>query len=135
MKIGRKIYYELITGNVILATSEMQGSVIPTTIDQDFFNYAELKERTKETVGVIKLEYGEYAQDFATCSGFTVNKDSKELVFTYPTNPGEPPVTPSKPLSEQVTDLKTENSSLKQQLTQTNQDLIDFIEYFTSTLA
>ncbi len=72
MNIGRRIYYDQTTGNVILDTGERSGSVIETTVDQDFEIYKALKERIRETVGIIELEYGQYAEDFATCNGYWI---------------------------------------------------------------
>jgi hypothetical protein len=132
-KIGRRIFYDLLTGNIILDKGEMQGSVVQTTVDQDFFTFLELKQRDKATVGVKELNFGEFSQDFATCNGVRVDLTTKELLFTYPSE-GESTVTPEKPLTTQVSELKSENSQLKQQLTQTNQDLADFMEFYTSTL-
>ena len=57
---------------------------------------------------MIQLEYGQYAQDFATCNGYRVNPDTLELEFSYP-DPSQPePQEPvyQKPLSEEITDLK-----------------------------
>lgn len=65
MQIGRKIYYEKATGNVILTTSEMQGDVIETTIDQDFESYTALQGRLKESVGIKQMNYGEESENFA----------------------------------------------------------------------
>lgn len=105
MKIGRKIYYDLATGNVIVDTGERSGHVVPTTVEQDFQSYAALAERMPETVGVLELEYGQYAQDFAACNGYRVDVSGAEpeLVFSYPDpeDPDEPPVY-QKPLSEIV---------------------------------
>ena len=64
MIIGRKIYYELVTGNIIQETSERQGSVIETTQEQDFQTYISLSERVPSSVGVIQLTYGQYADKF-----------------------------------------------------------------------
>ena len=64
MKIPMKIYYELSTGNVIQEIGEREGSVVETTLDQDFQSYASLSERVKSTVGVIQLTYGQYADKF-----------------------------------------------------------------------
>lgn len=64
MKIARKIYYDLSTGNVIQEIGEREGSVVETTLDQDFQSYASLNERVKDTVGVIQLTYGQYADKF-----------------------------------------------------------------------
>jgi len=57
MQIGRKIYYEKSTGNVILDTGEREGSVVETTTAQDFASYVVLSQRVPETVGVIQLVY------------------------------------------------------------------------------
>jgi hypothetical protein len=59
LQIGRKIYYEKATGNVIFDKGEMQGDVIDTTIDQDFESFTVLSKRTKDSVGLIQLTYGE----------------------------------------------------------------------------
>jgi hypothetical protein len=103
-KIGRKIYYDKSTGNVIVDTGEKMGAVVETTIDQDFETYQVLKERVRDTVGVIQLEYGQYAQDFAECNGYRVNPETLELEFSYPdpnaTEPQEPVY--QKPLTEQL---------------------------------
>ncbi len=105
MKIGRKIYYELETGNVIQNTGERSDVVVETTREQDFAFYVSLSERVPETVGCLQLEYGEYAQDFAECNGYRVDVsgETPSLLFSYP-EPGEPGEQPvyRRPLSEQV---------------------------------
>ena len=119
-RIGRKIYYDKLTGNVLLDTGERVGFILPTTIDQDFESYEVLKERVRDTVGVIQLEYGQYAQDFAQCNGYRVNHETLELEFSYPdTNATEPqePVY-QKPLSEELEETKQAISELALLLTQ-----------------
>ncbi len=110
MQIGRRIYYEKSTGNVIVDTGERSGYVVESTVEQDFATYAALAERVPETVGWIQLEYGQYAQDFAACNGFRVNPDTLELEFSYP-DPNEPEAPPvyQKPLSVQIEELRAEN--------------------------
>lgn len=102
--VGRKIYYDKATGNVIVDTGEKVGAVVDTTINQDFETYQALKERVRDTVGVIQLEYGQYAADFAQCNGYRVNPETLELEFSYPdpnaTEPQEPVY--QKPLTEQL---------------------------------
>ena len=92
VQIGRKLYYELTTGDVIVDTGERQGSVIETTTVQDFVSYSALAERVPSTVGCLQLEYGEFASDFAECNGYRVVDG--ELEFSYPgpdeTEPQEP---------------------------------------------
>jgi hypothetical protein len=103
-QIGRRIYYDKTTGNVILDTGERIGTVIETTIDQDFETYQVLKERVRDTVGVIQLEYGQYAADFAQCNGYRVNPETLELEFSYhDPNATEPQESVyQKPLTEQL---------------------------------
>ena len=101
MQIGRRIYYDKITGNVIVDTGERQGHVVQRTLEQDIQTYNALSERNAETFGVLELEYGQYAQDFAESNGYRVNPETKELEFSYP-DPNEPEVEQpyQAPLSE-----------------------------------
>lgn len=73
MEIGMRIYYDIATGNIIVNTGERSGDVVETTREQDFNVYVALSDRVPETVGVMELEYGEYAQDFRECNGYKVN--------------------------------------------------------------
>lgn len=114
MKIGRRIYYESVTGNVIVNTQEKQGFVKITTIEQDIRFYAELSERNRETFDYIELEYGQYAQDFMECNGYRINVDDKTIEFSYPDD-NEEPIEPvyQVPLSEQVEGLKKDKQLLQ----------------------
>lgn len=108
MKIGRKVYFDKLTGNVIVDTGECQGYVRETTIEEDFQIYKALSERNPETVGMIQLEYGQYAQDFRECNGYRVNPETQQIEFSYPDPDDLEPQEPiyQKPLSEEVADLK-----------------------------
>ncbi|MCC3374745.1 hypothetical protein [Cohnella sp. REN36] len=114
-QLGRKIYYDLASGDVIFATGEMQGEVRKTTNEEDFRVYLPLRDRVPETVGVLKLEYGQYQQDFTACSGYRVDVSGIEpkLTFSYPdpSDPQEPQAPPVfvPPLSTEVERLKSEN--------------------------
>lgn len=104
IKIGRRIYYDVNTGNVILDKGEIVGNVIITTITQDIETFIVLSERNRETYDYIELEHGEYAQDFAECNGYRVNVETKTLEFSYP-NPNEveeSEVIYQEPLTEKV---------------------------------
>lgn len=111
MEIGRKIYYDLITGNVIVDTGERRGSVIETTIDQDIKAYKSLSERNRDTFDVIELPYGAYKQDFLESTSYRVNTETKELEFSNHNidNPEEEPIF-DKPLSEQILELEAKLS-------------------------
>lgn len=64
-QIGRRIYYELNTGNVIVDTGERQGDVVATTEAQDFQNIVALQVYQQSAVGVIQLNFGDNAPNFA----------------------------------------------------------------------
>jgi hypothetical protein len=115
MQIGRRIYFDLVTGNRIQDTGERSGSIIETTQEQDFEAFASLAERVPSTVGVIQLEFGQYFQDFMECNGYRVDLSGAEptLVFSYPdpSVPTAPPVYQA-PLTTQVAELKSQNADI-----------------------
>ncbi len=105
MNIGAKIYYEKETGNVLVNTGERSGNVVETSVEQDFVVYAELAKRVRETVGMIQLEYGEYAPDISSGGVITkVDLNTLKPLFTYPTPDAEPEPQPS--LSQKVDDIE-----------------------------
>jgi hypothetical protein len=108
MQIGRKIYFDKLTGNVLVDTGERMGNVVKTTQEQDFQAYQALAERVPETVGMIQLEYGQYAQDFGECNGYKINPETQEIEFSYPDPNQEEPQEPvyRKPLSERISALE-----------------------------
>ena len=104
--IGRKIYYELTTGDVVLITEEKQGlNAVNTTREQDFQMYSPLQVRSPETIGMIQLEYGQHAAEFMSARSVKVDIDTEELLFEYPAY--------HPPLTIQVENLKAENQALK----------------------
>lgn len=126
--IGRKIFYDVISGNVILDTGEFSGDVEETSFEEDAEIYKTLKERNLETFYYIQLEYGQFSQDFSESNGYRVNPETKELEFSYP-NPNDPEVEQpyQEPLSEQVEELKQENVILRAQNNALS-ERADFIE-------
>ena len=135
LKIGRKIYYETETGNIIIDTGERQDAVIETTMEQDITFYTALSERNKNTFDVIKYPFGAYAKDFAESTGYRVNVETKELEFSYPVK-GEPeaPQIFGPPLTEQIAVLKAENTLLKAQ-NQAISERTDFHEDLIADMA
>lgn len=115
--IGRKIYYELATGNVIVDTGERTGDVVETTTEQDFETYASLTERVPESVGSLQLEFGQYRDDFTLCNGYRVDVsvEPHTLLFSYPTG-DEEPVEPEIPLTDVVEQLKQQIAQLQEEI-------------------
>ena len=77
-QIGTKIYYCLLSGNVIKIASDMQGYVKATSFDEDIEIYTELKERDKDSIGLLQFEYGEYPKLSQNSTGVMVNVETKE---------------------------------------------------------
>lgn len=116
MKIGRRIYYEIETGNVITDIGEREGSVVPTTVEQEIVIFKVLSERNRESFDYIELEYGQFSQDFLESSAYRVNPETRKIEFSYPDpNIPEEPQPYQVPLSEEVIRLTKENL---------NQDLV-----------
>lgn len=112
MEIGRKIFYEKETGNIIVDTGEREGSSVYTTVEQDIASYIELSQRNRDTFDVIELPYGKYRQDFMVSNGRRVNLETMDLEFSYP-NPTDPnaPQKFEKALSTQIEELRQEQTS------------------------
>lgn len=113
MEIGRKIYFDNRTGDILAVVGERSGFVRETTEEEDFSAFKSLSERNKDTVDSLQLEYGQYAEDFAKGYLDHIDPTTKQPYFIYPdpANPGEPP-TPTPPLTEQLNELKQENANL-----------------------
>ena len=103
MQIGRRIYFDKSTGDVLVDTGNRQGSVTETTVEQDIEVYEELAERVRASYDYINLEYNQYTQDFAESNGYRVDPKTKILEFSYP-DPNEPEIEQpyQAPLSEQI---------------------------------
>lgn len=91
MQIGRKIYYDLATGNVILARESRNGGDVDTTTEQDFVTYAELAERVPSTVGEIQFEFGQYDTEFASGGVPSVDLSTLAITFAYLPPTTQPP--------------------------------------------
>jgi len=125
MKIGRRIYYELATGNTILDTGERSGAVVETTVEQDCATYSALAEHVPSTVGCLQLEYGEYSQDFVSCNGYRIDisGETPSLLFSYPISEiSESLMVYRSPLSRELVeqDRGLESSSARHSLCKTN---------------
>lgn len=121
-----KIYYDKVTGVKLWDVSYNQPAVVD--FERDYATVIDLKMRVKESIGLLVLENGQYAQEFAESNGYRVNPVTKTLEFSYP-DPNEPEVPQPfvKPLSVVVDDVIRENKFLKAQI-QANADRADFQE-------
>ena len=112
-QIGTKIYYCLLKGNVIKIIGDMQGCVTETTFDEDIEIYTELKERDKNSIGLLTFEYGEYPKLSQGATGVMVDLETKELIFSYEELPQEP-IEPTweEEVENKISILEAENADL-----------------------
>ena len=104
--IGKRIYYLKTTGDVAYTVGEAEGWVVEnphelqkppmTKKEYDFKIYAELQKYNKTEVDYIELKWGEFKTEFAECTSYRVNVDTKQLEFDYTPIP-EPPDVPHTP--------------------------------------
>ena len=130
-QIGTKIYYCLLTGNVIKIIGDCQGYVKETTFDEDYEIYTELKERDKSSIGLLIFEFGEYPKLSKGSTGVMVNLETKELEFSYeelPQEPTEP--TEIEIIKDKISTLEVENKILKQELSITQDAINELIFNF-----
>ena len=118
-QIGTKIYYCTLSGNVIKIIGDMQGYVKETTFDEDCEIYSELKERDISTIGLIKLNYGEYPSLSKGSTGVSINLKTKWLNFTYDELAQEPiEPTEIELMQDKINQLEEEISTLKSSISE-----------------
>ena len=120
-QIGTKIYYCLLTGNVIKIIGDMQGYIKETSFDEDIEIYTELEERDINTIGLLQFNYGEYPKLSQDSTGVMVNLETKELIFSYeelPTPPQEP--TEIEIMQEKISQLEEKINKLQNSINEMN---------------
>jgi len=65
MEVGRRVYYDPLTGDVVQDCGERSGDVTQTTQEQDFEVYPNLQPYEQGTLGILELEYGTFRKNFA----------------------------------------------------------------------
>lgn len=115
-KIGTKIYYLKSNGNIIIESGDMMGCVVETSFDEDYNNYTDLSKYAKDSIGCLKLEYGELGKllEEHKANSFKVDVSSQphKLVFEwidYNTGePAEPPKTMEELIKEEADKVRLE---------------------------
>lgn len=106
LKLGTKIYYLISNGNVILDTGDMMGCVVETSFDEDYNNYTDLSKYAKDSIGCLKLEYGELSKLLADhkANSFKVDISSQphKLVFEWIDYDTGEPAEPQKTMEELI---------------------------------
>ena len=126
-RVGTKIYYCNITGNVLKIIYEREGFVEGTSFEDDCKIYEVLSERNISTIDFIYVDFGMYFEISKGSTGVRVNLETKELEFSY----GALPEVPQEPneidvIKDKIDILEAENKELKDSVVKT-QTAIDFI--------
>lgn len=111
MEIGRRIYFDLSTGEIIFDKGEMQGAVIRTDIENDIENYTVLSERNRGTYDFVEYPYGHLREDFMMASRYKINISTREPEFVYDDSGSSEPIFESVPLTHRVESLEGESLS------------------------
>ena len=127
-QIGTKIYYCLLTGNAIKIMGDMQGYVKETTFNEDIEIYAELKERDKDSIGLLTFEYGEYPKLSQNAIGVMVDLETKELIFSYE----ELPQIPQEPTEFEL--MQEKINQLEKEITQIQTSIASLTSLIATTL-
>ena len=127
-QLGTKIYYCLLTGNVIKIIGDMQGYVKETTFDEDIEIYTDLKERDRDSIGLLQFNYGEYPKLSQNATGVMVDLETKELIFSYDELPQEP-IEPTE-----IEIMQNEIKELKEELTQIQTSIDSLTSLLATTL-
>ena len=110
--VGKRIYYLKVDGRVVLDTGEAEGWVNPTTVEQDWEIYSELKKYTKESVDYIELQFGEFKTEFAEMTSYKIDIATRKPIFDYTPVPPIPDA-PRKPTIHERMDTQ-ENTNNEQ---------------------
>lgn len=131
MNVGRMIFYDKTTGQIIVNTGEWESVKISKTVEQQIETFKVLSERNRDTFDVLELPYSAYAKDFREARLIGVDLEQKIPIFEYP-NPENPdvPIVSDKPLSVEIAELKQENILLKAQ----NKALTDRTDFHEEVL-
>lgn len=129
LKLGTKIYYLISNGNVILDTGDMMGCVVETSFDEDYNNYTDLSKYAKDSIGCLKLEYGELGKllEEHKANSFKVDISSQphKLVFEWIDYDTGEPAPPPKTMEELI---KEESDKVRLEYATAIAEIVENIE-------
>lgn len=107
---GSRVYYLKENGNVVFKTGQAEGWVIEIKPEQDWEIYTELQKYTKESLDFIQLQYDEFKTEFAECTSYRVNIETKTLEFDYTPIPPAPEVPHTPTMHERMETQENRNN-------------------------
>lgn len=128
-QIGSKIYYLISNGNVILDTGDMMGCVVETSFNEDYNNYTDLSKYAKDSIGCLKLEYGELSKllEEHKANSFKVDVSSSphKLIFEWIDYDTGEPAPPPKTMEELI---KEESDKVRLEYATAIAEIVENIE-------
>lgn len=128
-KIGTKIYYLKSNGNIIIESGDMMGCVVETSFDEDYNNYTDLSKYAKDSIGCLKLEYGELGKllEEHKANSFKVDVSSSphKLVFEWIDYDTGEPAPPPKTMEELI---KEESDKVRLEYATAIAEIVENIE-------
>jgi hypothetical protein len=82
-QICSKIYYLIITGEILVITQEAQGFIANTTKEEDIQSYTQLQSIDENNIDYIGLKYGALESTFCNAKSYRINLDTKKLEVVY----------------------------------------------------
>ena len=115
-----KIYYCNITGEILLILASLVN-VKETSFDEDYLIYSALNKRTKNSISLIQLYFGEFSKLSQGSTDIIVDLRTKELIFSYeelPAPPQEP--TEIEIMQEKISQLEEKINKLQNSINEMN---------------
>lgn len=125
-KVNGKIYYNNVTGDVLVIVNQNEGVWIrETTFAQDVATYPQLKEIDKNVISVLKLAWDQHKEDFMTQQAVKVVGGE---IKWQPFNPA-PSQPPDKSFSEKLADAEKELARQREVNIMMNNDISELVNY------
>ena len=79
MNVGRRLYFDKVTGELIVDTGERSGDVLPHDVNRDFALLPELKGKLLDDVVYTDLEFGDRKEEFTQMHKITLDVTTLSL--------------------------------------------------------
>jgi len=124
--LGRRLYYNKLTGVILFDTGERMGeNIVDTTVEEDFQYALELRNQNPEIIGHIQLQPHEYSDEFAEAVSYRINPETEELEFGFKQNFDYTGF--QKPYKQQISILEEENKAYQQRIADLELMIVELI--------
>ena len=125
LQVNSKVYYETLSGNVLVITEERQGEVLETTKEQDMEVYPQLEGKNSDDINYIELDYGTLVPVLTNAKSFKVNLETKKLEIVYFT---QEELKAIQQQNQEAQNLNSRVSDVSAYLSNSNEAIISNIE-------